>query len=81
MVLKEKAREREGEREREGGPHGEAMPSNLLTIALFELAPLACIFALFACILEVVLVLHVCTCTKQRKPKPADKQKRERENK
>ena len=75
MVLKEKARERERERGG-GGPHGEAMPSNLLTIALFELAPLACIFALFACILEVVLMLQVCTCTKHRKPKPADKQKR-----
>ena len=47
MVLQKKA-ERERERERERKPLGEAKPSNLLIIALFGLAPFACIFALFS---------------------------------
>ena len=47
MVLQKKA-ERERERERERKLLGEAKPSNLLIIALFGLAPFACIFALFS---------------------------------
>ena len=45
MILKKKAK-----RERERKPFGEVKPLNLLIIALFGLAPFACIFALFACI-------------------------------